>query len=441
MIFQKVDPLQSQVPIVDPKSGLPTPQLIRQWQQAFQNADVNNGALAGKVDKTTEVIAGTGLSGGGTLAGNVTLDLDANIGDLNDVDVTTNPPTDGQVLAYDQANSIWVPADQSGGGGGGGSSQFLGITSLTLPADFNVATGAWQSPATWTTNFDPLGAKSTNSDVVVPTGATLVRIRATTVWSNGSSNRAIRVSKPDESAVLLLDIRTGVFESASAIVSPLAPVVAGETYRIAYNSFSTAADIAGGSGSVFGKPCRVEFEWYSAYPTAGGVPATPFENFNNLINANSGAFGSRGGLVIPERTCTLQALMWRFQAEAGATGGYDCQVVTLDGSNNVLTIVATVNLPIAGLGTTSVQPYIFTFPSPITLTKGTRYGFLLTRRTIAGNAAWTMNGTNTAGGILVNLGGTVISTYIRATVNVVTVGQAYVSGVNSYWWAAQAQNA
>lgn len=41
------------------------------------------------------------------------------LGDLNDVDTTTTPPTDGQVLAWDNANSQWEPADATGGGGGG----------------------------------------------------------------------------------------------------------------------------------------------------------------------------------------------------------------------------------------------------------------------------------------------------------------------------------
>jgi len=41
------------------------------------------------------------------------------IDDLSDVDTSTNPPTQDQVLIWDGTN--WVPGDQTGGGGGGGS--------------------------------------------------------------------------------------------------------------------------------------------------------------------------------------------------------------------------------------------------------------------------------------------------------------------------------
>ena len=39
------------------------------------------------------------------------------IGDLSDVDTTTNPPTDGQVLTWVNADSEWQPINSAGGGG------------------------------------------------------------------------------------------------------------------------------------------------------------------------------------------------------------------------------------------------------------------------------------------------------------------------------------
>jgi hypothetical protein len=39
------------------------------------------------------------------------------IGDLSDVDTTTNPPTDGQVLTWVNADSEWQPINSTGGGG------------------------------------------------------------------------------------------------------------------------------------------------------------------------------------------------------------------------------------------------------------------------------------------------------------------------------------
>lgn len=54
-----------------------------------------------------------------TAASNGTLPA-TSIDGLSDVDTSTTPPTNNQVLAWDGAN--WVPADQTGGSGGGGSS-------------------------------------------------------------------------------------------------------------------------------------------------------------------------------------------------------------------------------------------------------------------------------------------------------------------------------
>lgn len=45
------------------------------------------------------------------------------INDLTDVDTSTTPPTQDQVLAWDGSN--WVPADQTGGGGGSGAGIYL----------------------------------------------------------------------------------------------------------------------------------------------------------------------------------------------------------------------------------------------------------------------------------------------------------------------------
>lgn len=50
--------------------------------------------------------AANGTGGGGATS----------IDDLTDVDTTTTPPTDGQVLTWDNANGQWEPANSTGGG-------------------------------------------------------------------------------------------------------------------------------------------------------------------------------------------------------------------------------------------------------------------------------------------------------------------------------------
>ena len=48
------------------------------------------------------------------------------LGDLSDVDINTNPPSNGQALVYNATNAEWVP----GAGGGGGSSALFGYLNL-----------------------------------------------------------------------------------------------------------------------------------------------------------------------------------------------------------------------------------------------------------------------------------------------------------------------
>lgn len=81
---------------------------------------------------TRDVNAGTGLSGGGNLAADVTLNLNAGIDLLTDVDTTTTPPTDGQALTWVAASSLWKPG--AGGGGGGGSGALTFISQQVLGA-------------------------------------------------------------------------------------------------------------------------------------------------------------------------------------------------------------------------------------------------------------------------------------------------------------------
>lgn len=134
--IRNVRPLQTGERIVD-GSGTVLPAFGLLWQQSFGNAKVTHaaatqaqatasGALTGldaKVDKTTQVIAGTGLTGGGALSANVT--LNANIQTLLDIISSTRgsilyrgasgwaalaPGTAGQVLtsAGAGADPHWV---------------------------------------------------------------------------------------------------------------------------------------------------------------------------------------------------------------------------------------------------------------------------------------------------------------------------------------------
>lgn len=83
---------------------------------------------------TRSINAGTGLSGGGNLSADRTLNLNAGIDLLTDVDTTTTPPTDGQALIWKAADSLWKPGSVASGGGSGGSGALTFISQQTLGA-------------------------------------------------------------------------------------------------------------------------------------------------------------------------------------------------------------------------------------------------------------------------------------------------------------------
>lgn len=117
-------PLVDNQPIVNP-NGTPTQYFIR-WAQERQIA-IEDGISAAQAEQLIvdylaahALQAGTGISitPTGSIADDPTIALDAELGDLNDVDMST-APTDGQVLGYDNASGKWKPVDQTGGGGSG----------------------------------------------------------------------------------------------------------------------------------------------------------------------------------------------------------------------------------------------------------------------------------------------------------------------------------
>jgi hypothetical protein len=122
--LSKIWPFASNVPIVDPTNGNPTAYFNTQLQLLLEASGVFEEDIAtlsdevadldtGKADKTITITAGFGLDGGGNLSADRTIDLNASLDDLNDVDTTG--AASGDVLTYD--GSDWAPAAPTGGGG------------------------------------------------------------------------------------------------------------------------------------------------------------------------------------------------------------------------------------------------------------------------------------------------------------------------------------
>ena len=83
--------------------GLATPEFLR-WLsiQLTYNTLLNTAT-----PESRKIIAGTGLTGGGDLSSDRTIALAATLGQLSDVDNTTTPPSNGQVLGFN--GTKWIP--------------------------------------------------------------------------------------------------------------------------------------------------------------------------------------------------------------------------------------------------------------------------------------------------------------------------------------------
>lgn len=200
-----LQPLSQQFKIANP-DGTPTDYFIR-WAQERQ-IDITNGinaqqaqALIDAWAAQRDVIAGTGLTGGGNLSTDITLNADVQA-ILNLITTTRGsilyrgasswsalaPGTSGQVLSTNGAGAdpSWIAA---GGGGGGGNIQ--DEAKFNYP---NLTTWpTWFQQGTSTVTADAIGSTVTwqggvniRSLVKAAPGSTPYNVYARMSWANGS---------------------------------------------------------------------------------------------------------------------------------------------------------------------------------------------------------------------------------------------------------------
>lgn len=166
-IKQKPQPLQQQNPIVDPNSGKASEYFMRYI--ALHGGSLNDldGAIESKADKVRKILPGVGLSGGGDLSADRTLDL---------ANTAVTPGTYGSatksaVITVDPQGRLTTVTEApiSGGGGSSGLISSVSVSAAVTTISFTGIPGTYKDlrliiNARCSTNSSPILALNLNSD-------------------------------------------------------------------------------------------------------------------------------------------------------------------------------------------------------------------------------------------------------------------------------------
>jgi hypothetical protein len=138
-----------------------------------------------------------------------------------------------------------------------------GITKLRKTATQSIATGAWRT-VTWDVvdhdNLSAVNLGSSSSNIVVPTGITLMRAALRANWDNNSTS-ARYLNLTDGTISFLSDIRIAQNETLCAICSGWTAVTAAATLHLEVNSGTQTLNL-GGSFSFYP---QLTLEWATGY--------------------------------------------------------------------------------------------------------------------------------------------------------------------------------
>lgn len=288
-----LQPLDQNLTIVG-SDGKPTLYFIK-WAQQRQ-IDIGDSitlaqaqALIDAWAAARDVLAGTGLSGGGNLSSDVTLSLNAGLNNLNDVDLTT-PPSDGEALVYDSGTSQWIPGSVAGGldvqeegssvvnpatalnfigssvtvtdGGGGvaeitvtggGGSAFSGARAkkTTTQVIGSTATAVtWDAEDFDTDNYHD--NSTNNSRITIPAGVSYVELTAAVASTAGSENDyslwIVKNGSTTYPGIVAEGVRSLNGARKGLVISsgPIA-VTAGDYFEVYMQNFSNETIIVAGS--------------------------------------------------------------------------------------------------------------------------------------------------------------------------------------------------